>query len=72
MPSVPDDHQHDNGPALAALRAEYPAWTIAYEAHLGVYSAELKSDDGRSLHYLCGHDLAELATRLGTATALDS
>jgi hypothetical protein len=74
MHSVPDDHSHDygNGPALAALRAEYPAWTIVYEAALGVYSAELRSENGSSLHYLAGHTLDELKTRLQTATTLDT
>jgi len=72
--SVPDDHQPDygNGPALAALRLDYPApWVIRYEAPLRIYSAELRSDDGRSLHYLCGLDISELRARLVTATAID-
>jgi hypothetical protein len=74
MPTIPDqqrDDDHGNGPALAALRAAYPApWVIRYEASLHVYSAELRSDDGRSLHYLCGHDVAELEARLVTATVV--
>jgi hypothetical protein len=75
MPTIPDDHQpgYGNGPALAALRSQYPApWVIRYEAPLHIYSAELRSADGRSLHYLCGHDVGELAARLVTATALDA
>jgi hypothetical protein len=72
MPSVPDDdhHDYDNGPALAALRAEYPTWTIRYEVALRIFSAELRSSGGRTLHYLCGHDIAELEARLVTATAV--
>ena len=71
MSTIPDDHSRDygNGPALAALRAAYPGWTIRYEAALHIYSAELKSEDGRSLHYLAGHDLAELESRLEVAKA---
>lgn len=75
MSTIPDDHSrgYGNGPALAALRAEYPApWVIRYEAPLHIYSAELRSADGRSVHYLCGHDLSELAARLATAAALDA
>ena len=74
MSTIPDDHSRDygNGPQLAALRAAYPGWTIRYEASLHIYSAELRSADGRSLHYLCGHDLPELSARLETATALDA
>jgi len=74
MSTIPDDHDHDygNGPALSALRARFPAWDIKYEAPLHVYSAELRSEDGRSLHYLCGLDTPELEARLVTATALDA
>ncbi len=75
MSTIPDDHSRDygNGPALSALRAQYPApWVIRYEASLHIYSAELRSANGRSLHYLCGHDLPELSARLETATALDA
>ena len=75
MPTIPDDHQpgHGNGPALAALRADYPApWVIRYEAPLHIYSAELRSNGGRTLHFLAGHDIGELAARLATATALDA
>ena len=61
----------DNGPALAALRAEYPGWLIQYEASLYIYSAELRQPDG-AVRYLAGHDIPELAARLVTATALDA
>jgi hypothetical protein len=74
MSTIPDDHSRDYGnssPALAALRAEYPAWTIVYEPHLGVYSATLRQPDG-SLRYLAGHTVSELLARLQTATALPS
>ena len=74
MPTIPDDHQPDygNGPALAALRADYPApWVIRYEAPLHIYSAELRQPDG-AVRYLAGHDIPELAARLVTATALDA
>jgi hypothetical protein len=36
-----------------------------------VFPAELRSDDGRSLHCLAGHDIGELAARLAVATAPD-
>jgi len=74
MSTIPDDHSrdYDNGPALAALRLQFPEpWVIRYEAALHVYTAELKSGDGRSLHFLAGHDIPELEARLVTATAID-
>jgi hypothetical protein len=37
---------------------------------LEVFTAELRSDDGHSLHFLAGHDLPELAARLATAEHL--
>lgn len=72
MPTIPDDHQpdYDNGPQLAALRAEYPAWTIRFEASLRIYSAELRAADG-SVHFLAGHDIPELRARLEVATAIE-
>jgi hypothetical protein len=72
---LPDDDHRDYGsdPALAALRAEFPAlWVIRYEAPLRIYSAELRSGGGAALHYLCGHDVDELRARLVTATAIDA
>jgi len=74
MTSFPDDdhRDYDNGPALAALRFEFPEpWVIRYEAPLRIYSAELRSNGGRTLHYLCGQDVDELRARLQTATAID-
>jgi hypothetical protein len=69
MASVPDQPSpHHDQPSLAELRSRYPQWTIDGPAALGVYTAELWGDDGRSLHFLAGHNLAELAARLGTAT----
>jgi hypothetical protein len=75
MPTIPDDHQpdYDHGPEISALRAEYPApWVIRYEHPLHIYSAELRSNGGRTVHYLCGLDLRELRSRLATATKLDA
>lgn len=74
MHTIPDDDHPDygSGAAISALRAAYPAWVIRFEASLGVYSAELRSENGHSLHYLAGHTLDELETRLQTATALGS
>jgi len=66
MPSVPDDHQPQQ-PSLDALRREYPEWTIEPPGALHVWTAELLSDGGRSVHFLAGHDLAELEARLVTA-----
>jgi hypothetical protein len=73
MTTIPDDprHAYDDGPALAALRAEYPAWTIGYEAPLGIYSAELRQSDG-AVRYLAGHTVGELRARLATATSIDA
>jgi hypothetical protein len=57
-------------PSLADLRRRYPDWVIEGPAQLSVYTAELKSADGRALHFLAGHDLGELAARLATAQAI--
>jgi len=73
MTSFPDDDHRDydnGGPALAALRLRFPAWTIGFEAPLRIYSAELRQDDG-AVRYLAGHDVAELEARLVTATAIE-
>jgi len=74
MSTIPDDHSRDygNSPAVAALRAAYPQWVIMYETPLRIFSAELRSNGGRTLHYLCGQDVDELRARLVTATALDA
>ncbi len=68
MPTIPDDHQQYH-PQLAELRRRYPQWVIEGPAALYVFTAELRSHGGRSLHFLAGHDVAELAARLATATA---
>jgi len=71
MTTIPDDDHRDYGsdPALAALRLDFPApWEIGYEPLLHVFSAELRSADGRySLHYLAGQTVDELRERLVTA-----
>ncbi len=76
MDSIPHDDHRDYGsdPALAALRLQFPEpWKICFEPMLGVYSAELRSADGRySLHYLAGQTVGELRARLETATAIDA
>jgi len=69
MPRVPDDHQPQQ-PSLDGLRHQYPDWQIDPPAQLHVWTAELKSDGGRCVHFLAGHDLRELAERLATATAI--
>jgi hypothetical protein len=68
MNSIPDK-PHDAHPSLAELRARYPGWTIEGPAALHVYTAELTTHGGRSLHFLAGHTLDELAARLASATA---
>jgi hypothetical protein len=57
-------------PSLADLRRAYPKWTIEPPDMLSVYTAELRPAGGHALHFLAGHDLGELATRLATAEAL--
>jgi hypothetical protein len=50
---------------LERLKAEYPGWHL--EAHplgLGLWTAERRSDDGRSIHYVVCHNGPELAERL--------
>ncbi len=72
MPTIPDDHQpHHDQMSLSELRQRYPQWVIDGPAGLPVYTAELRSDNGRSLHFLAGHDIDELAARLAVATAPD-
>jgi hypothetical protein len=49
------------------LRERYgDRWRIACEAP-GVWSAERRSPDGRSLRYICAETPAELAAKLATA-----
>ncbi len=71
MPTIPDDHQPHHDQALSELRQRYPQWVIEGPAALPVYTAELRTHGGRSLHFLAGHDLGELAVRLAVATAPD-
>lgn len=66
MNSVPDQSPAQQ-PSLGALRQQFPDWTIEPPGALHVWTAELRSADGRSLHYLCGHDIGELAARLEVA-----
>ena len=50
---------------LAGLRAAHPGWMI--EGHplgLGLWTAEHRSKDGRSVHYIVCHSGDELAARL--------
>jgi hypothetical protein len=68
MSTIPDDHQPQQ-PSLEELRRRYPEWTIEGPAELHVYTAELRTHDGRSLHFLAGHTIDELAARLASATA---
>lgn len=50
---------------LDRLRAGHPAWTIsAHPAGLGLWTAEHRSEDGRSIHYVVCHSGQELAGRL--------
>ena len=68
MPTIPDDHQpHHDHAQLAVLRVQYPEWTIERSPALPVFTAELAGHGGRSLHYLVGHTVGELAGRLGAA-----
>jgi hypothetical protein len=47
------------------IRAAHPGWEIhAHPAGLGLWSAEQRSDDGRSIHYIVCHTGAELDARL--------
>jgi hypothetical protein len=47
------------------LRAEHADWTInAHPLGLGLWTAEKRSEDGRSVHYLVTHTGTELAERL--------
>jgi hypothetical protein len=50
------------------LRAAHPAWTVAvHPLGLGLWTAEHRSADGRSVHYICAHSGDELAARLEAA-----
>ena len=70
MSTIPDE-PHGNHAQLAELRQRYPEWVIEYGASgLPILTAELRSEDGRSIHFLAGHTLDELAARLETATTV--
>ena len=50
---------------LERLRHEYPAWRIdAHPLGLGLWSAEYRSEDGRSVHYIVAHSGTELEDKL--------
>jgi hypothetical protein len=50
---------------LDQIRTEHPGWTInAHPLGLGLWSAEHRSEDGRSIHYVVCHTGIELAERL--------
>ncbi len=57
---------------LGELRAAHPAWTIdAHPLGLGLWTAERRSEDGRSIHYVVCHTGAELAAKLETAETVE-
>jgi hypothetical protein len=66
FPELPHDAHHAS---LDDLRQRYPDWTIEGPAALHVYTAELRMEGGRSIHFLAGHTVDELAARLASATA---
>ncbi len=50
---------------LLHLRREHPGWTIrAHPLGLGLWTAEHRSEDGRSIHYIVAHTGQELAGKL--------
>ena len=78
MSTIPDDHQphHDDaqpaGPVtLAGLRARYPAWIILVRLDIEACTAEHRSTDGRTIRYLVGMNLIELAAKLATAELVE-
>jgi hypothetical protein len=51
---------------LDRLRREDPAWRIdAHPLGLGLWTAEQRSDDGRSIHYIVCHTGQELEFSMG-------
>jgi hypothetical protein len=65
-----------NGDPVAGFlderRAAHPTWTIsAHPLGLGLWTAERRSEDGRSIHYVVCHTGAELADRLETAETVE-
>ena len=52
-------------PALQDVLAEYVAsWQILHDAEIGVWTA-VNRPTPTALHFLCAHDLASLAVKLG-------
>jgi hypothetical protein len=53
---------------LGQLRAGHPGWTInAHPLGLGLGTAEHRTEDGRSVHYIACYTGGELAARLAVA-----
>jgi hypothetical protein len=53
---------------LEQMRAQHPGWKIsAHPLGLGLWTAEQRSDDGRSIHYVVCHTGEELAARLAAS-----
>jgi hypothetical protein len=53
---------------LERLQAQHPSWEIhAHPLGLGLWTAEHRSDDGRSVHYVVCHTGPELAGKLAEA-----
>ena len=84
MPTIPDDHQqrHDTpagtgtppDPAavtLGGLRDQYGSdWEILVHLDSSIVSAEHRSADGRAVRYLVAHSVAELASKLESASTV--
>ena len=55
---------------LDRLRAGHPGWEIsAHPLGLGLWTAERRSDDGRSIHYIVCHTGDELDARMAEQQA---
>lgn len=53
---------------LDRLRSEHPGWQIhAHPLGLGLWTAEHRSEGGRSVHYLVAYSGEELADKLAAA-----
>jgi hypothetical protein len=58
---------------LVQLRAGAPGWTIdAHPLGLGLWTAEHRSQDGRSIHYVVCHNRQELEARLARIAAIEN
>jgi hypothetical protein len=56
-----------DSPALLDVLAEYGAsWQIVHDAEIGVWTA-INRPTPAALHFVCAHDLASLAVKLGAA-----